>query len=191
MRRIYAEIRNNLILCVNEYDYVPEFPDTICIDITDMDPRPDAWWSYDPATQTFTPPKPPDPPLTPAQSAVHQTKKDPIIHEVVQYGNLYVRKLQFTQAGTQFMNHKHFFDHISLLTKGAMCVNCTGQRRTYYAPSVIQIPKDTEHQITALVDDTHWWCVFAVRDDQGEVLESSEDILTKKADPKSHMAKGS
>lgn len=28
----------------------------ICVDVTDLDPQPGIGWSYDPATQQFTPP---------------------------------------------------------------------------------------------------------------------------------------
>jgi hypothetical protein len=39
----------------------------ICVDVTDLDPQPGIGWSYDPATQQFTPPVEPVEPENPSE----------------------------------------------------------------------------------------------------------------------------
>ena len=39
------------------------------------------------------------------------------------------------------------------------------------APTFIIIDKDKKHKVTALEDDTIWYCVFALRDVDGDITE--------------------
>lgn len=95
-------------------------------------------------------------------------------------GNIWVRQNYLEKAGDQVGGHIHYFDHVSLLAKGSVEVRIDGQRpHTFQAPTFIVIRKNHRHQITALEDDTSWYCVFAARDIDGNV----EEIVNPKNDP--------
>jgi hypothetical protein len=95
-------------------------------------------------------------------------------------GNIWVRQNYMEKAGDSVGGHLHYFDHVSLLAKGSVSVSIDGQEpHTFHAPTFIVIRKQHRHTITALEDDTSWYCVFAVRDIDGNV----EDIVSEKNDP--------
>ena len=87
-------------------------------------------------------------------------------------GNVCVVMNTFRRAGDAAPGHRHHFDHMSLLTNGAVAVDVNGARTIYRAPRVIFIPRDTGHQFTALEPDTVLWCVHAARDIEGNVLDT-------------------
>lgn len=87
------------------------------------------------------------------------------------FGNVWIRAHHFAKAGEVHDGHTHTFDHVSFLTKGRVQVIVGKHATEYEAPNFIVIGKDVEHQIIALEDETQWWCVFAVRDKNGEVVE--------------------
>lgn len=95
-------------------------------------------------------------------------------------GNIWVRQNYLEKAGDSVGGHLHYFDHVSLLAKGSVEVLLDGENpRTFSAPTFIVIRKNHRHQITALEDDTSWYCVFAVRDIDGSVA----DIVDPKNEP--------
>jgi quercetin dioxygenase-like cupin family protein len=91
------------------------------------------------------------------------------------FGNIWVRQFAFEKAGEHSDGHKHHFDHVSLLTKGSVKVEVEGHEpKVFVAPTFVVIRKEFEHKITALEDETHWYCVFALRDVDGEIIEIYE-----------------
>ena len=56
--------------------------------------------------------------------------------------------------------------------------------KKFTAPTFIIIRKEYEHRIEALEDDTIYYCVFALRNIDGEVVE---DIFGEEHDPMSAM----
>lgn len=103
------------------------------------------------------------------------------------FGNIWVRQNVMQKAGDFVPGHKHHFDHVSLLTKGSVEVTVEGYPpKTFTAPTFIVIKKEHEHRLTALEDDTHWYCVFALRDLDGEVIE----VYEGKHNPLSAMPAG-
>lgn len=86
-------------------------------------------------------------------------------------GNVWIRVHKFASVGEVHAGHKHTFDHVSFLMKGRARVTVEGRSTDYSAVNFIKIDKDLNHEIVALEDGTEWWCVFAVRDDNGEVAE--------------------
>lgn len=107
-------------------------------------------------------------------------------YELGYYGNIWVRSHVLEKAGdTNDGGHVHYFDHVSMLHKGSVRVDVTnpetGEKRTkdFKAPTFIVIRKDHTHKITALEDDTQYYCVFALRDIDGEVV----DIYSPENDP--------
>jgi len=88
------------------------------------------------------------------------------------YGNIWVRQNVLHKTGDAFPGHLHSFDHVSLLTKGSVEVEVEGfPPKKFVAPTFIVIRKEHKHTFTALEDDTHWYCVFALRNLDGDVTE--------------------
>jgi hypothetical protein len=95
------------------------------------------------------------------------------INELGYFGNIWIRSHYFPKAG---MNndggHKHHFDHTTLLARGRIQVRVKGYApKIFTAPTFIIIKKEHKHEITALDDDTLYYCVFAMRDVDGEVTD--------------------
>jgi len=125
------------------------------------------------------------------QDAAKYAGQHPLVHTVktifgqdgpslVKYGNVWVRRWWWKQ-GDILNGHTHNFDHVSLLYRGSAKVTVDGVETTYHAPIELIIPKDKEHKVEALEDNTVWMCVFAVRDEKGEV-----DIYGEANNPSSH-----
>lgn len=95
-----------------------------------------------------------------------------LIEEHGYVGNIWVRQNYMEKAGDKVGGHIHLFDHVSLLAKGSVSVKIDNKEPVVFkAPTFIVIRKDRRHEITALEDDTSWYCVFAARDLNGEVTE--------------------
>jgi hypothetical protein len=101
-------------------------------------------------------------------------------HDLGYFGNLWVRQNVLQKAGDYTSGHYHYFDHVSLLAKGSVEVNIEGfPPKTFVAPTFIVIRKEYAHSFKALEDDTLWYCVFAIRGEDGEV----SDIVPPTSDP--------
>ncbi len=91
-------------------------------------------------------------------------------------GNIYIRKNLLLKKGDLVDGHKHKFDHTTIVFKGGVKVKRVSPEGVmtevdFMAPSHFLVEKDSEHEITALVDDTEFWCVYSHRDAQGEVVQ--------------------
>lgn len=107
-------------------------------------------------------------------------------HELGYFGNIWVRQNVLSKAGNTFGGHKHHFDHVSLLTKGSVTVKVNGSEpKNFIAPTFIIIRKDHEHEFIALEDGVNWYCVFALRDLDGNIT----DIYGENHDPLSAAPK--
>jgi len=118
-----------------------------------------------------------------------QTPKKPEIKraELGYFGNIWVRQNLLEQAGQSNTGHKHRFDHVSLLAQGKVQVEIEGHPpKEFEAPTFIVIRKEHNHKFTALTDNAMWYCVFALRDLDGEPIEELFDI--EKHDPRSAAA---
>lgn len=94
------------------------------------------------------------------------------IHELGYFGNIWVRQNLLEKAGHHMQGHKHNFDHVSLLTSGRVEVEVEGYPpKEFTAPTFIVIKKEHKHKFTALEDNTSWYCVFALRDVDGNVTD--------------------
>lgn len=90
-------------------------------------------------------------------------------------GNLYIRKIA-APKGALITGHKHHFDHTTIVFTGAVHVRavCPDGRvieENFTAPAHFLVKAEVEHAITALTDGTEYWCVYAHRTPQGEVVE--------------------
>lgn len=100
------------------------------------------------------------------------------------FGNIWVRQHEL-KNGERYDGHKHHFDHVTLLARGTVKVEVEGRSKQFTAPTFIIIRKERQHQITALSDDVLYYCVFALRDLDGEVVE----IYSQGHDPLSNDPK--
>jgi hypothetical protein len=92
--------------------------------------------------------------------------------ELGYFGNIWVRQNTMELSGVSHSGHKHHFDHVTLLTKGKVKIDVEGQpSKEFTAPTFIVIRKELEHKITALSDDVLYYCVFALRNLDGDVSE--------------------
>lgn len=81
--------------------------------------------------------------------------------------NVFIRHMLFERAGDIEVGHVHCFDHVSLVTAGAIEISLRGQVTRYDAPSHIFIKAEEVHELIALVDGTVVQCIHALRDGVG------------------------
>lgn len=96
-------------------------------------------------------------------------------------GNIFIRPNILRQKGDKVHGHKHKFDHMTLVRSGAIHVRAvleTGVviEREFSADDMyhahVLIRAGVEHEITALVDNTEFWCIYSHRDPQGRVTQT-------------------
>lgn len=95
-----------------------------------------------------------------------------LTHELGYFGNVWVRQNYLAKVGDTHPGHKHHFDHVSLLATGKVRVTVDGcSPKEFTAPTFIVIKKEHNHKFEALADGTLWYCVFALRDINGDVTD--------------------
>lgn len=87
--------------------------------------------------------------------------------------NVYSRQMFFRYAGDYEQGHTHEFDHLTLLASGSLKVTVDGQVTVFKAPHMIYIHKDKMHELVALEDNTVAFCIHALRDMDGNVIDST------------------
>jgi hypothetical protein len=88
------------------------------------------------------------------------------------FGNIWIRQNYIPHAGMFVDGHKHNFDHVSLLVSGTVRVEVDGyEPKEFVGPTFIMIKKEYNHKFTAVTDNVLWYCVFALRDIDGEVTD--------------------
>ena len=93
-------------------------------------------------------------------------------HEIGYFGNIWVRQNTLSKAGDHTLGHLHHFDHVSLLATGSVEVEVEGyEPKTFTAPTFIVIKKEHRHKFTAVSDNVLWYCVFALRDENGDLTD--------------------
>lgn len=105
------------------------------------------------------------------------------VEEVGYYGNIWVRQNYIPKANTAIPGHTHHFDHVTLLVSGKVEVKIEGHEpKQFSAPTFIVINKDLHHEFKSLEDGTLYYCIFALRDHEGNVM----DHYDPKHDPRSY-----
>ena len=106
--------------------------------------------------------------------------------ELGYFGNIWVRQHNLEKTGdTNDGGHVHFFDHGTMLVRGKVRVDVTNthtkeeRSKEFEGPTFMVIRKDYKHKITALTDDVQYYCVFALRDIDGDVT----DVYSGNHDP--------
>lgn len=95
------------------------------------------------------------------------------IKQLGYFGNIWVRAHHMKNKGnSNGGGHLHHFDHVTLLARGSVEVEVEGHSpKIFKSPNFIVIKKEHKHKITALEDDTLYYCVYALRDVNGEVTD--------------------
>jgi len=97
-------------------------------------------------------------------------------HELGYFGNIWVRQNILEKTGDESQGHYHLFDHVSLLAKGSVQVEIQGHPpKIFHAPTFIVIKKEFSHKFVAISDDVLWYCVFAIRNLDGDVTDIIPD----------------
>ena len=95
--------------------------------------------------------------------------------------NVFVNMHQFINIGDTHQGHAHAFDHITLLSSGAVKMVHDNGEDEYKAPHLIVTPKGVKHQFTALEPNTVFCCIHAIRDGDGLNDVASPDITPEQA----------
>ena len=113
------------------------------------------------------------------ERVVSQSLK-PAIHgatELGDFGNVWIRLQRHDKEGVQTKGHKHYHDHQTLVINGGLTVYVDDEEpfdvwaasSKLDKPSFFTVPAGKNHYFIPLVDDTLAYCVFAVRDEHGEL----------------------
>ena len=93
-------------------------------------------------------------------------------------GDVYAKHLTLDKSGLLAGKHTHTFDHLSILARGDVRVTVDGIPTDYSAkkhPIVLMIKANKSHEILALSDDVHWFCIHAIpqgcREEDGNIDE--------------------
>ncbi len=91
-------------------------------------------------------------------------------------GNVYIRPNRLEKAGQKVEGHKHNFDHTTIFFRGSFRVkkisaDGTEQEREFEAGTHCLIQAGVVHEITALEDDSEFWCIYSHRTPQGRIVQ--------------------
>jgi quercetin dioxygenase-like cupin family protein len=94
----------------------------------------------------------------------------------IRSGNIFIRRNPLPKVGDKVDGHTHNFDHTTIVFLGSVRVRATRpdgkiREQVFEAPSHFLVYRDVEHEITALEDNTLFWCVYSHRDPQGRVVQ--------------------
>ena len=101
---------------------------------------------------------------------INQTATD--IRAFTVFGGLHIRDYVLEKIGDMHQGHKHRHDHVTYLHSGKVMCNVEGYPdKVFEGPVPITIKKDLFHRFIALVPNTSYSCIFAWRDEQGEITD--------------------
>jgi quercetin dioxygenase-like cupin family protein len=88
---------------------------------------------------------------------------------------LYAKEVAL-KANSLASQHKHTYDHLSVLAKGRVRVLFEGgEVQEYVAPACINIVKDVNHTVLAL-EDSVWYCIHATSETD---VDNIDNVLIK------------
>lgn len=95
-------------------------------------------------------------------------------------GNVFIRASGKMAKGDRTAGHRHNFDHTTIVFSGSIHIKATlpdgsaierdfgeGQPNGRHC----LIKAEVEHEITALTDNTEYWCIYSHRTPQGDVIQ--------------------
>jgi hypothetical protein len=100
------------------------------------------------------------------------------------FGNVFLREFKLGLKEYN-LGHTHEYDHVTLLAQGKVQVEIQGHEpKIFEAPTYIVIDKNLRHRFLSLAENTVYYCIFALRNADGEVIE---DIYSADHDPRSEI----
>ena len=99
---------------------------------------------------------------------------------IVTYGNIWTREIEFKKAGEVKNGHKHEFDHLHFVSHGSVQITVFDEfkrdkvifQKDYTAPAWIKVPKEHFHDIIALEDNSRGYCIQSLLTDNANVIET-------------------
>lgn len=91
-------------------------------------------------------------------------------------GNIFIRPTTFAAVGDKTQGHTHNFDHTTIVYSGAVHVRAVTPdgrviERDFRAPAHFLVLAEVKHEITALEAGSTFWCVYAHREPNGDVVQ--------------------
>ena len=74
-------------------------------------------------------------------------------------GGVYAKEATI-RAGSILVQHRHTYDHLSILASGRALLEVDGDRRELVGPTCVEIKAGKHHAIRALTDAV-WFCIHA------------------------------
>lgn len=100
-------------------------------------------------------------------------KAEEITHHFA--GGTYAKAIRLP-AGFGMVQHKHTYDHLSILSAGRAIVEYDGVRTEYTAPAVITIKAGKNHGIEAQTECL-WFCIHAT--DETDIDKVDASVIQK------------
>lgn len=91
---------------------------------------------------------------------------------------MFIRQMHFEEVGDFVEQHKHTYDHQTLLGHGSIRAEVEGRVVDFKAPQVIFVRAGKAHKFTALEPNTVAYCIHPLRDG-----ENVTDIIDPAGDP--------
>jgi quercetin dioxygenase-like cupin family protein len=88
--------------------------------------------------------------------------------------NLYAKECFFPK-GSQLIQHKHNYDHLSILAKGKVVVLYDQKEEVVEAPACLNIEANKHHGVLAL-EDCVWFCIHATNETD---VNKIDEVLIK------------
>ncbi len=91
---------------------------------------------------------------------------DPIKHLAISHafgGGMYIKQCELP-VGFTFAQHRHNFDHLSILASGKAIVEVDGVETEFVGPTMLTIKANKIHSITPITP-VLWFCCHAVGED--------------------------
>ena len=94
-------------------------------------------------------------------------------------GNIFIRPNFLFKTGDKVDGHAHNFDHVTYVVRGKLKITRTkptGEQRTIEVASTdnypfVLIKAEDTHELSALVDDTVFHCIYAHNTPNGDVVQ--------------------
>ena len=82
---------------------------------------------------------------------------------------LYAKETVFPK-GSQLIQHKHSYDHLSILAKGKVLLVTDDKEIEITAPACLNILANKHHGVVAL-EDCVWYCIHATNETDSEKVD--------------------
>jgi quercetin dioxygenase-like cupin family protein len=93
-----------------------------------------------------------------------------VIHHFA--GGVYAKEMTINDIGAGMHQHKHHFDHMSILAKGSVWLEVNGHITQHVAPAVLNIKAGERHRIWAIEAPVKWYCIHATDCEDPALVDS-------------------